>query len=135
MPFNKLFPSCFRAFSRPIITRSHPISQLQRNGNHALTKTFSSTTKRSAFLKINSRAARQHPNLYRIPADPVVAATRISQLLERASFEDAKEYLINLRSGLQSTAAWNTLLKYCVTQGRGQLGESCFTEVRGVCLL
>ncbi|KAI7873550.1 hypothetical protein K492DRAFT_200615 [Lichtheimia hyalospora FSU 10163] len=50
---------------------------------------------------IDSRTARQ-----------VVTVTRVSQLLEHASFEDAGEYCITLRSGLQVKAAWNTLLNY-----------------------
>ncbi|KAI9495064.1 hypothetical protein BDB00DRAFT_815714 [Zychaea mexicana] len=81
-------------------------------------------------LKIDSPAAKANKYLYTIPQDPYVAAQRVSRIAKVASADDALEYLKCLRVGLQSTAAWNTVIKQYATQGKGSQAEKCFVQMR-----
>ncbi|KAI8149124.1 hypothetical protein BJV82DRAFT_574406 [Fennellomyces sp. T-0311] len=85
---------------------------------------------RQPLLKIDSAAARAHKHLYTIPADPFIAAQRVSRILKVASVDDALEYITSLRVGLQSTAAWNTVLKHYGDQGKASAAEKCFVQMR-----
>ncbi|KAI9312509.1 hypothetical protein BX666DRAFT_841831 [Dichotomocladium elegans] len=122
--------------NRPIqvISRSMAINTttatLATTGRHRRPARIDRETQYSGFLDIDSAASRAMKSLYRIPADPFVAAKRVEKILEKTTHDDALEYLTHLRVGLQSTAAWNSLLKHCAAQGKSKLAESDYVQMR-----
>ena len=133
---------CCRRMStlKTIFLRSFPaVRSVSRNRCLSTTTTPTRETPRQTklrppSLKIDSEAARAHKHLYTIPGDPIVAAQRVSRILKVASVEDALEYLKSLRVGLQSTAAWNTILKSFADQGKAAAAEKWFVQVSfGLC--
>ncbi|KAI9243914.1 hypothetical protein BDA99DRAFT_529717 [Phascolomyces articulosus] len=81
-------------------------------------------------LNIDSPAAKAHKHLYTIPHDTHIAAQRVARIAKVASIEDALEYLKCLRIGLQSTAAWNTIMQLYGKAGKPSQAEKCFSQMR-----
>lgn len=121
--FRSVCDSCFHRLQQQ--------QQQQRRRPAQLGRTFfSSASVRHAWrLKIDSPAARANPQLYYVPKDQYIASQCVSKLLERATVQDALEYLTALRVDLQSTAAWNLILKALAREGKANQADKCFVQV------
>ncbi|KAG2225274.1 hypothetical protein INT45_001498 [Circinella minor] len=103
--------------------------QQQQNNNHNDQK-YPSKQPRQHLMKIDIPAAKAHKHLFTIPTDPHVAAQRVARIAKVTSPDDALEYLKCLRVGLQSTAAWNTIIQQFGNQGKASQAEKCFVQMR-----
>lgn len=86
--------------------------------------------KKRLTLKVEYDIPRQKKHLYVVPKDQYDASYRVSRMLKETSIEEAMSYTAALRVGLQSTAVWNLLMKACAEQGRANLADKCFVQVK-----
>ncbi|KAI7852039.1 hypothetical protein BDC45DRAFT_514180 [Circinella umbellata] len=104
--------------------------QQQNDNNDTNDQKYPSNQPRQHLMKIDLPAAKAHKHLFTIPTDPHVAAQRVARIAKVTSPDDALEYLKCLRVGLQSTAAWNTVIQQFGNQGKASQAEKCFVQMR-----
>ena len=109
--------------------RQEPEQHNKNNKNNNNDRKYPSKQPRQPQLKIDLPAAKDHKHLFTIPTDPHVAAQRVARIAKVTSVDDALEYLKCLRVGLQSTAAWNTIIQQYGNQGKASQAEKCFVQV------